>query len=179
MRSIIMFIIGLLSFILLGLGIYGYTLSKNRVVVIEDNNKYVGYYGIENKVKRYSTKDENIFYDMLYIRNDGTYYLSINNYLFEDISVGTYTYDEDSIKLNETVRYKNNDCFYKSSNVYEVKVSNDVLSFKYNDKEYSFEKNIGINETITNRSYYASSPVNGEFPDGWGEEWKECSVDAK
>ena len=177
MRKIIITIISILLFISLVLSGIGFYVSLSKKEVVVDNNKYVGFYGIKKTIKRYSSGDANEYLDVLYLRNDGTFFMSIEGYLANEFSTGTYSYSDKGITLTETARYANNDSCYYTDDLesYEVNLVNDELQLTYNNEEYTFEKNLGNSESEANKSYYTAHPEDGKSGEGIGTNWKKCT----
>ena len=152
----------------------GFLLSNHNKYVSVNTNNY-GEYGIINTVK---LNDEEVtYYDQLYLRSDGSFYLSINSYYLDKIIVGTYEVNDNFLTLNQSVLYSNNGCFYKDEiKTFVANIEKDKIILEYNGIKKEFIKGLGVSETSTNKEYYVTSPNPDVSPKGIMNEWKDCST---
>ena len=164
----IVFIIILVICICLGIIGYYYD-KKHEEKIVKYDNPFIGYYGISNTIDINDSKV--IYYDQLYLRDDGSFYLSKRDKTKNNIIVGTYKVYNNEITFSDEIIYSNDDCFSKTSNKYVANVIDGNIVIK--DKEYI--KNMGTYETKTNRSYYVVNPIEGNSPENIGNKWISCS----
>jgi len=133
---------------------------------------YVGSYGFKR------TQDDASYNEELYLRNDGTYYLALNNYYANQPSVGNYTVNSDNtITLKETVHYGSDACYFTSNLrtfILNIKDEN-TLTLTYEGLQRTFTKGTIDAEKQSHLTYYVTNPVNGVTPSGWEDAWTDCT----
>ena len=150
--------------------------------LISSNNKKLVAYDIKNNEEYgvINTIDLNgqsvTYYDQLYLRNDNTFYLSINSYYLDKIIIGTYAINANFLTLNQRVLYSNNGCFYKDEEkTFVADIEGDKILLEYNGIKKEFVRNVGVSETDNNRKYYVLDPISDSSPDGILNTWIDCS----
>lgn len=153
-------------------GIVGYILSKNNNETVEEVS-FVGYYGTRVSVRK-DNEEVSQYFDMLYLREDNTYYLSVGSYYNTYSSVGTYEISGDKIKLKDKVKYGENMCFYTSDlKEYDGRiVDKKNIILNVNNAEQVFLKNLGNEDK--NTYYYITDPKEGMTSEGLNDTWKNC-----
>lgn len=151
--------------------------------LVDSNNKLIAYSNSSSKEEYGSLKvielneDKISYFDQLYLRSDGTFYLSINSYDFGNIVVGKYYINDNFLTLNQIVKYSNNGCFYKDEEKTIVAdIDGDKIVLEYEEEKIEFTKGVGNSETENNRRYYTINPIDGSSPKGIINKWKDCST---
>ena len=172
----IIFILFMISFVC---GLIGWRLNTlgYKELLNEKNkeNDICDYYGIRvTLMENNQMKDQ--YFDLLYIRDDGTYYLSVDSYYTNAPVTGTYTVDGNIIHFHETARYSSDMCFYTNDlKEYDGTITEGLIIINMNETKYEFAKGFGIKETNTNRNFYSAHPVDGQFPEGFLQTWNDCT----
>ncbi len=171
-KKILIFII---LFVLIIMTYTGYVISSHKKEIVAINNQTTSTYYGNSRTFKINEEDIN-YYDMLYLRSDGTFYLSINSYDEDDILVGEYSMNDSFLTLMVKIRYSKNGCFYKDeAKTIVADIEDNKIIIDYNDEKLEYVKNIGIGETINNMNYYVTSPIDGENPSNIYNTWKDCS----
>ncbi len=196
-KNILLFCIVL--FLIGGLCIfYRFSLTKSKNNKESDNNEIVGEkidassmignYGLKRTTLIYEEdgkmteepldEDEELYYDILYLRSDGTFYLSVDNYNANEPSVGTYTFNNNkTITLKESVTYGSDACFYTSDlKTYTVNIKDkNNLTLVYDGRTINFTRGIIESEDEREKAYYITNPKDGVTPTGWEDAWIDCT----
>ncbi len=119
----------------------------------------------------------------LYLRDDGSF-------LLEDVgpcgdgTVGKYSYEDGKLKLEETVFYGCDACYYtKNNSNFGVKLETYYASVKdsktmtvnFDGKVVELKKDATIVESSSSISRYVTNPKDGVTPNGWGDPWTDCT----
>ena len=141
----------------------------------QEEESIYDYYGIRvTLMENQQYKDQ--YFDLLYLRDDGTYYLSIDSYYTNAPVTGTFTVEDKKINFHETARYSSDMCFYTNDlKDYVGVISDGLVTINMNGTNYEFAKGFGVKETTPNRNLYSANPVDGEYPPGFANKWKDCT----
>ena len=172
MKKVVVTILLIISILLSYIGFLVDSGSK-KIVLTDTPNKYE--YGSLNTI---DLNGEIVtYYDQLYLRSDGSFYLSINSYYLDNIIVGTYVINDNFLTLNVKVKYSNNGCFYKDEEkTYVADIEGDKIILEYNDIKKEFSLGLGNKETLNNKKYYVINPISNSSPSGIINVWKDCSL---
>lgn len=172
----IVFILFLVSFVC---GFAGWRLKSMGYLEMskqtEEESGVVDFYGIKIiLMDGDDIKDQ--YFDMLYLRSDGTYYLSIDSYYTNAPVTGTYKVDGNKISFHETARYSSDMCFYTNDlKDYPGVIGEGIITINRNGKNHEFAKGFGVRETVPNKNLYSAHPVDGEYPSGFASKWEDCT----
>ena len=199
-KNLLIIIISIVIVVCVVLGVVGLINNKNTKPNNDNNNNktnvvensIVGaygrkeiYYTTNEDGSRGETVDEDddgkpdYVTDSLYLREDGSFYLSYNNFNANEPSVGTYSIDKDTkiITLTETVRYGSDACFYTDGlKIYKAQIDGNKLSITINYETIILEKDLIPAEDKSTKAYYVTNPVDGQTAEGWSDAWMNCSL---
>lgn len=149
------------------------------VEISSDVKSYVGNYGVE--IISPNPEDETIYYNYLYLREDGTFLLNTNTFACEAPSVGTYELKGRELILTEKVRYGCDSCFFKRNlRTFNVPIlDNNLLTIVENDKKLNYSKGLVDDESAKSKEYYVLNPIDGQKPSSNSETWVECKNGTK
>ena len=145
--------------------------EKNEI----DPKLYVGAYGGKRLVSD-SDGEQESYNDILYLREDGSFYLVIGDQVCGTNLSGTYKIDSKTLTLEQTVSYGCDACFFKESKVYTANIEDaETIKLSYEGETLELKKGIVEAEDSNTLVWYVPNPVDGVTPEGWGEPWGDCT----
>ena len=187
--NILLIIFMIISLLLAGYIVYDKAIKKD----VPPKNNEVNENNIEEKdvklgvgtyVGGKATNDEGkeVSAYTLYFREDGSFLLETVG-ACGDGYVGKYSYDNGKLKLEETVYYGCDACYYTESSNNGIKLKtyyaevkdNETVEVDFDGKVVELKKDATIVESSSSISRYVTNPTNGLTPNGWGDPWIDCT----
>jgi len=126
-----------------------------------------------------TTNDTEIDRHLLILKEDNTFvYSNSIKSTFAPV-IGTYKVSNDSITLEEKVKYGSDNCFFKENwkGVYTGTYKEDTISIKIKDEKLDFHLGVLPEHIDYDPKWYIVDPIAGESPEeDSNDEWIDCDV---